>query len=53
LLVAGGAHPTHNFWLQGNAVTVGKCLVEQPKGWDGLLKDAERALGCADEMCLI
>jgi hypothetical protein len=53
LLVAGGAHPTHNFWLQGNAVTVGKCLVEQPKGWEGLLKDAERALGCADEMCLI
>ena len=53
LLVAGGAHPTHNFWLQGNALTVGKCLVETPSLWKGLLEQADRDIGCADDLCII
>lgn len=53
LLVAGGAHPTHNFWLQGNALTVGKCLVETPSRWKGLLDQADLDIGCADDLCII
>ncbi|HAA93589.1 MAG TPA: hypothetical protein DCE33_14160, partial [Rhodospirillaceae bacterium] len=53
LLVGGGAHPTHNFWLQGNALTVGKSLIETPEGWQNLLQQADRDIGCADDMCLI
>ena len=53
VLVAGGAHPTHNFWLQGNALTVGKKIVETPSNWTELLKQADRDLGCADDVCLV
>ena len=53
VLVAGGAHPTHNFWLQGNALTVGKKIVETPSNWAELLKQADRDLGCADNVCLV
>lgn len=53
LLVGGGAHPTHNFWLQGNALTVGKSLVETPSGMHELLQQADRDLGCVDDLCVI
>ena len=53
LLVAGGKHPTHNFWLQGNALTVGKKIVETPPKWGELLEQANRDLGCADDICSV
>jgi hypothetical protein len=53
LLVGGGAHPTHNFWLQGNAKTIGKRLIDTPKNWVDLLKQADVDIGCADDMCII
>ncbi|MEQ8193696.1 MAG: hypothetical protein RIB59_04325, partial [Rhodospirillales bacterium] len=53
LLVAGGDHPTHNFWFQGNSRRVVGRQIELPKSWHDLLAEADRDLGCASEICLI
>ncbi len=53
LLVAGGQHPTHNFWFQGNSRRVVGRKIETPTAWSELLQQADRDLGCASDVCLI
>ena len=53
LVVAGGAHPTHNFWMQGNAPRLTSGTIDLPTGWDALIAEAEEDLGPSGEMCLI
>jgi len=48
--VAGGTHPTHNFWMQTAIVT--QMVSEQiklPAKWDELVAIAERDLGYEPE----
>ena len=53
LLVAGGAHPTHCFWMQGITLNVVGRKVDLPAAWPKLLKNADIELGCGSEVCLI
>ncbi len=53
LAVAGGAHPTHNFWMQGNAPRMTSQAIDLPKGWDALIAEAEEDLGPSGAMCVI
>ena len=53
LAVAGGEHPTHNFWMQANSSIVAGAPVELPAGWDALIAAAEEDLGPSGEMCVI
>ncbi len=53
LAVAGGAHPTHNFWMQGNAPKVASGRIDLPAGWGSLIAEAEEDLGPSGEMCVI
>jgi hypothetical protein len=46
LVVAGGAHPTHAYWMQGaQASKTVYRKIQIPAGWDQLLKEAEVELG--------
>lgn len=53
LAVAGGGHPTHNFWMQGNAPALTSRRIDLPSEWSGLIAEAEVELGPSGEMCLI
>ena len=53
LVVAGGGHPTHSYWLQAHSPTVNGRVVRVPETFDRLLADADRDLGCGDEACRI
>lgn len=53
LCVAGGHHPTHNFWMQGNAPKVAGMRIDLPAGWDALISEAEVELGAGGEHCTI
>ena len=53
LTVAGGAHPTHNFWMQAWSQTVAGGQINLPTGWAGLIAEAEEDLGPSGEMCMI
>jgi hypothetical protein len=53
LLVAGGGHPTNSYWLEGYSPHVVGRQVELPKGFDRLLAQAERDIGCGAEACRI
>ena len=44
LIVAGGGHPTHSFWMQGNSPSVVGRMMRVPETFDGLLAEAERDL---------
>jgi hypothetical protein len=44
LVVAGGSHPTHSYWLQAHSPTVEGRVIRVPETFDGLLADAERDL---------
>jgi hypothetical protein len=44
LIVAGGEHPTHSFWLQGNSPAVIGRQVRVPETFDALIEAAERDL---------
>jgi hypothetical protein len=48
LVVAGGGHPTHSYWLQAHSPTVVGKPVRVPETLDRLLSDAERDLGAAN-----
>ena len=37
----------------GNALTVRKKIVEIPSNWQQLLAQADRDLGCVDDVCLV
>ena len=47
LIVAGGGHPTHSFWLQGNSPAVVGRQMRMPETFDVLLEEAERDLAGA------
>lgn len=53
IIVAGGAHPTHNFWMQAMSPSVICREIGIPKSWDGLVADAELELGPGGDMCVI
>jgi hypothetical protein len=45
LVVAGGSHPTHSYWLQAHSPSVVGRPIRLPETFDRLLGDAERDLG--------
>lgn len=53
LCVAGGGHPTHNFWMQATAPKIGGGEIPLPADWDQLLREAENELGCYEDTCLV
>ncbi len=53
LCVAGGHHPTHNFWMQANAPKVAGGKITLPSGFDALLAEADEDLGSGGEYCTI
>ena len=53
VVVAGGEHPTHNFWLQSWGPTVTGASVSLPSEWQTLLDIAEVEMGPAGAACLI
>jgi hypothetical protein len=53
LVVAGGAHPTNSYWLQGYCPKVVGRKIQTPKAIDQLLSNADRDLGCGSEICLV
>ena len=48
LVVAGGGHPTHSYWLQGHSPSVPGRIIRVPETFDRLLADADRDLGRGD-----
>jgi hypothetical protein len=44
LVVAGGGHPTHSFWLQGNSPAVIGRRVRVPETFEVLIEEAEKDL---------
>jgi hypothetical protein len=44
LIVAGGGHPTHSFWLQGSSPAVIGRQVRVPETFDRLIEDAQKDL---------
>jgi hypothetical protein len=52
-LVAGGSHPTHSQWLQAHSPRVTGRTITLPESFDRLLADADRDLGCGDDVCLV
>ncbi|MEE2688509.1 MAG: hypothetical protein VX430_03700 [Pseudomonadota bacterium] len=53
IVVAGGAHPTHNFWMQAMSPSVICREIATPAAWQSLVADAEVELGPGGDMCLI
>jgi len=53
VIVAGGAHPTHNFWMQAMSPAVICREIGTPGNWDSLVADAELELGPGGDMCVI
>jgi hypothetical protein len=47
LVVAGGAHPTHSYWIQAHSPSVQGRLVRTPEAFGELLAEADRDLGAA------
>jgi hypothetical protein len=41
LCVAGGYHPTHNFWLQACAPSIASRTITLPAAWDTLMAEAD------------
>ncbi|PON16083.1 hypothetical protein C2W62_20370 [Candidatus Entotheonella serta] len=53
LCVAGGHHPTHNFWMQAMAPSVACREITLPTVWNQLIAEAEASLGASGEACRI
>jgi hypothetical protein len=53
LLVAGGGHPTNSQWLEGYCPHVIGREIAVPPNFDRLLEEADRDIGCGDEVCRI
>ena len=53
LCVAGGHHPTHNFWMQAYAPRFTTRQINQPAHWDELIAEADDLLGPRGELCLV
>jgi hypothetical protein len=52
-IVAGGQHPTHAQWLQASSRRVIGRVVRVPETFERLLAEADRDLGCGDDVCRI
>ena len=44
LVVAGGGHPTHSYWLQAHSPTVPGRIIRTPETFDRLLEEADSEL---------
>lgn len=53
IAVAGGHHPTHNFWMQAYAPEVACKEIMLPARWDLLIANADAELGPAGDACVI
>jgi hypothetical protein len=53
VLVCGGGHPTNSFWLQGYSPRVIGKEIRVPESFEDLLTQADRDLGCGDDVCRI
>jgi hypothetical protein len=53
LCVAGGYHPTHNFWMQAYAPRVASQVITLPAAWETLLAEAGVALGGCGDACTV
>ena len=53
VVVAGGAHPTHNFWMQAMSPSVVCREIATPGNWQSLVADAELELGPGGDTCVI
>ena len=51
--VAGGHHPTHNFWMQAWSPNISGGEIALPKGWDALIASADEDLGSCGDACTI
>ena len=45
LVVAGGGHPTHSYWLQAHSPTVEGRMIRMPETFDRLIEEADKELG--------
>jgi hypothetical protein len=52
-IVAGGSHPTNSYWLQAFSPRVIGRVMRVPESFEQLLVEADRDLGCGDEVCRI
>jgi len=53
LVVAGGGHPTHSYWLQAHSPSVQGRVIRVPETFERLLADADRDLGCGEDVCRV
>jgi len=53
LVVAGGGHPTHSYWLQAHSPTVVGRVIRVPETFDRLLADADKDLGYGEDVCRV
>ena len=53
LLVSGGGHPTNSQWLEGYSPHVVGHRIETPPDFERLLEEADRDIGCGDEVCRV
>ena len=53
LVVAGGGHPTHSYWLQAHSPTVEGRVIRVPETFERLRADADRDLGCGEDVCRV
>jgi hypothetical protein len=53
LVVAGGGHPTHSYWLQAHSPAVTGRVIRTPETLERLLTEADRDLGCGDDVCRV
>ncbi len=51
LCVAGGYHPTHNFWMQAYAPKISHHGITLPAEFDALIAEADTELGAFGEAC--
>jgi hypothetical protein len=53
MAVAGGHHPTHNYWMQSWSRNLAGTEIQLPAAWDTLIAEAEEDLGASGEYCAI
>ena len=53
MVVTGGSHPTHSFWMQAFAEGVIGRQIKTPQAFDSLLSQADKDLGCGSDVCMI
>lgn len=53
MAVAGGHHPTHNYWMQAWSRNLACAEIQLPAAWDNLIAEAEEDLGASGEYCAI